>query len=107
MCAALPKKCVPPLTATAAAACCDDMSSVAVVVVVEDAALSDENIISTWGLNENSGWILTSQGTVIKYESIAINSNNELTVPVPVILIFIAITIGIFYNKIVRIRYKK
>ena len=71
------------------------------------AALSDENIISTWGLNENSGWILTSQGTVIKYESIAINSNNELTVPVPVILIFIAITIGIFYNKIVRIRYKK
>ncbi len=43
-----------------------------------NAEISDEIIVSTWGVDEHSGWILTSSGKIINYDLIESNKNNEI-----------------------------
>jgi hypothetical protein len=65
------------------------------------ASISDEIIISTWGIDKDGGWILTSQGTAIKYDQIILNSNSSL-LDFLVILSFLVIILGITYSRRIK-----
>ena len=64
-------------------------------------SISDERIITTWTTGENSGWILTSQGTAIKYNSKTINENNrfvEAIIATMTVIVAIGIILWIIVN---------
>ena len=39
-------------------------------MVNENIQLSGERIVSTWSLNENTGWVLTDRGNLASFQSI-------------------------------------
>jgi hypothetical protein len=65
------------------------------------APISDEIIISTWAIDKDRGWILTSQGTAIKYNQIILNSNSSL-LDFLVMLSFLVIILGIIYSRQIK-----
>jgi len=65
------------------------------------ASISDEIIISTWGIDKDGGWILTSQGTVVKYNQIILNSNSSL-LDFLVMISFLVIILGIIYSRQIK-----
>lgn len=65
------------------------------------ASISDEIIISTWAIDKDGGWILTSQGTAVKYNQIILNSNSSL-LDFLVMLSFLVIILGIIYSRQIK-----